>query len=90
MKLDPFAASLVHKSEQSIRSAHLTLQAGDPDTAVNRAYYAMFNIARAALLSAGVPEGDLPRFVRSVQKEFGLETPDKHATAEKDSSQKLE
>ena len=27
-------------------------------------------------------------FVRAVQKEFGLETADKHASAEKDSSQK--
>jgi uncharacterized protein (UPF0332 family) len=37
------------------------LQERDPDGSVNRSYYAMFDIARAALLSAGVREDDLPR-----------------------------
>jgi len=34
---------------------------GDYDGAVNRSYYAMFDIARAALLRAGVTEDRLPR-----------------------------
>ena len=33
----------------------------DYDSAVNRSYYAMFDIARAALLRAGVAEDKLPR-----------------------------
>jgi len=37
------------------------LQDHDPDGSVNRSYYAMFDIARAALLSAGVREDELPR-----------------------------
>jgi uncharacterized protein (UPF0332 family) len=37
------------------------LQDRDPDGSVNRSYYAMFDIARAALLSAGVREDELPR-----------------------------
>jgi uncharacterized protein (UPF0332 family) len=53
-----------------MRSAVMSLKDGDPDSAVNRAYYAMFNIARAALLKAGVPEGDLPRTHRGVIEPF--------------------
>ena len=37
------------------------LQDRDPDGSVNRSYYAMFDIARAALLSVGVQEDKLPR-----------------------------
>jgi uncharacterized protein (UPF0332 family) len=43
-----------------MRSAHLGLEDGDHEGAINRAYFAMFNIARAALLCAGVPEERLP------------------------------
>ncbi len=43
-----------------MRSARLGLEDGDADGAINRAYFAMFNIARAALLCAGVPEEGLP------------------------------
>jgi hypothetical protein len=35
--------------------ARLSLENEDPDSAVNRAYYAMFNISRAALLKAESP-----------------------------------
>jgi hypothetical protein len=37
------------------------LQDRHPDGSVNRSYYEMFDIARAALLSAGVREDELPR-----------------------------
>ena len=43
------------------------------DNAVNRAYYAMFNVARAALLSAGMPESELPRTHNGVIAAFGQE-----------------
>ena len=70
MTAQPFARSLVRKSERAIRSARLSLQNGDPDSAVNRAYYAMFNMSRAALLNLGVSEGDLPRTHRGVSEAF--------------------
>jgi uncharacterized protein (UPF0332 family) len=56
-----FARALVRKSERALRSARLNLAENDYDAAVNRSYYAMFDIARAALLRAGVAEDKLPR-----------------------------
>jgi uncharacterized protein (UPF0332 family) len=50
--------------------ARLSLENEDPDSAVNRAYYAMFNISRAALLKAGVAEGELPRTHRGISEAF--------------------
>lgn len=61
MTLPPFAYALMRKSERALKSARIDLQHADPDGAVNRAYYGMFNAARATLLAAGVSEGDLPR-----------------------------
>ena len=65
-----FSVSLVRKSERAIQIARLSLENEDPDSAVNRAYYAMFNIARAALLEAGVAEGELPRTHRGISEAF--------------------
>lgn len=50
-------AELMAKSRQALVSAQFLLNAADPDGACNRAYYAMFDAARAALLVAdtGVP-----------------------------------
>ena len=50
--------------------ARLSLENEDPDSAVNRAYYAMFNISRAALLRAGIPEGELPRTHHGISDAF--------------------
>lgn len=47
------ASDLVAKAERAINSAKLLLDAGDVDGACNRAYYAMFDAARAALLWSG-------------------------------------
>lgn len=44
---------LLHKTETALSSARLLLSAGDTDGATNRAYYAMFDAATAALLSVG-------------------------------------
>lgn len=41
---------LLAKAERALTSADLLLSAGDPEGACNRAYYAMFDSARAALL----------------------------------------
>lgn len=47
------ASDLLVKAERAIASAKLLLDAGDVEGACNRAYYAMFDAARAALLWSG-------------------------------------
>jgi uncharacterized protein (UPF0332 family) len=47
------AADLMAKARRPLKSARLVFSDGDPDSACNRAYYAMFNAARAALLAEG-------------------------------------
>jgi len=44
------AADLLDKAMRALASARLLLDSGDVDGACNRAYYAMFDAARAALL----------------------------------------
>lgn len=56
----PLVLSLVRKGTKSLETAR-ELQGHDADGAVNRAYYAIFNLARAALLTTGMAERDLPR-----------------------------
>lgn len=52
------AHDLLAKAEQALMSAQVLLNTqGDADGACNRAYYAMFGAARAALLAAGVEMG---------------------------------
>jgi uncharacterized protein (UPF0332 family) len=52
------AASLMAKAAQAVASARVLLETNDADGAANRAYYAMFDAAQAALLSSGVPAAD--------------------------------
>jgi len=47
----------VSKARQACRSARVLLNTGDVDGACNRAYYAMFDAARAALLASYAPVG---------------------------------
>lgn len=47
-------AAYMRKSEQALSSARQLLATGDADGACNRAYYAMFDAAHAALLAANV------------------------------------
>lgn len=49
------AAELMSKAFQASSSAKLLLDTGDGDGACNRAYYAMFDAARAALIASGAP-----------------------------------
>jgi len=49
------AHDLLAKAFQAAASAKLLLDTGDADGACNRAYYAMFDAARAALLASGAP-----------------------------------
>ena len=60
MTLSLLARDFRAKAVRALASAR-ELQDRDPDGSVNRSYYAMFDIARAALLSAGVREDELPR-----------------------------
>ena len=46
---------LMAKASRALASAKLLLDSGDVDGACNRAYYAMFDAARAALLSIQTP-----------------------------------
>jgi len=69
---EPFARVLVRKSQRALKVARLALNAGDSDSAVNRSYYAMLNVAQAALLSAGVAEDKLPRTHNGVSEAFRL------------------
>lgn len=53
------AHDLIDKASRAAASARLLLDAGDVDGACNRAYYAMFDATRAALIRSGasvVPE----------------------------------
>jgi uncharacterized protein (UPF0332 family) len=46
---------LLARARRSIASARLLLDSGDTNGACNRAYYAMFDAARAALLASNEP-----------------------------------
>lgn len=49
------AQDLLAKAIRAAASAKVLLDAGDADGACNRAYYAMYDAARAALLASGSP-----------------------------------
>jgi uncharacterized protein (UPF0332 family) len=49
------ATAWLVKAERAAASAKLLLEAGDLEGACNRAYYAMFDAARAALMATGAP-----------------------------------
>lgn len=51
------AQDLMAKATQAAVSAKVLLDTGDADGACNRAYYAMFDAARAALLASGADVG---------------------------------
>jgi uncharacterized protein (UPF0332 family) len=50
----------MQKAARALDSARLLLDAGDTDGACNRAYYAMFDAARAALASEADPRPRAP------------------------------
>lgn len=68
------AAELMTKAIRAAESAGLLLNAGDLDGACNRAYYAMFDAARAALLASGIQTGaEVPRTHGGVISAFSLQ-----------------
>lgn len=50
---------LITKAERACESAALLLERGDIDGACNRAYYGMFDAARAALLATGKDQASI-------------------------------
>jgi uncharacterized protein (UPF0332 family) len=61
------------KAERSLGAARLLLDNGYTDEACSRAYYAMFDAARAALLIANAPvEAEVARTHRGLMAAFGL------------------
>ncbi|HEY7296434.1 MAG TPA: HEPN domain-containing protein [Xanthobacteraceae bacterium] len=46
-------SAYLQKAQRALTGARLLLQAGDAEGACNRAYYAMFNAAHAALIAVG-------------------------------------
>jgi uncharacterized protein (UPF0332 family) len=52
----PQATQRMQKADRALASARLLLDIGDLDGACNRAYYAMFDAARAALAGDAEPE----------------------------------
>jgi uncharacterized protein (UPF0332 family) len=55
MSDDLTPAALMSKAVRACESARVLLDLNDVDGACNRAYYAMFDAARAALLASGAP-----------------------------------
>jgi len=49
------AQDLLDRAQRAVESAKLLLDAGDVNGACNRAYYAMFDAARAALIAPQKP-----------------------------------
>ncbi len=49
------AQDLLLKASRALKSAQLLLESGDVDGACNRAYYAMFDAARAGLIAVRAP-----------------------------------
>ncbi len=54
MSAAPSALSYLRKAEGALSAARLLLKANNPDGACNRAYYAMFDAAHAALFALGI------------------------------------
>lgn len=61
---------LLRKARRNIRSAQLLLADCDYDTVVSRAYYAMFYIAEALLLSKGLAYSKHSAVIAAFGKEF--------------------
>lgn len=66
--------NLLLKAEQALKSAQLLCDAGDSDGACNRAYYAMFDAARAALLSEAIESGRTHKGLINIFSERWIKT----------------
>ena len=66
--MTPKQTAFVRRAERALATAHVTLDAGDAEAAVNRAYYACFYLAQAALLGVG----EEPKTHKGTHSRFGL------------------
>ena len=67
--MSPPQPAWLEKSRRFLRSGNALLELGDPDSAVGRAYYAMFHAAEALLLSKGLEYSTH----RALQSAYGRE-----------------
>lgn len=66
------SSAFVKKAQSALDAARLLLEKGYADDACNRAYYAMFDAARAALFAVGAPvETEEARTHRGLISAFG-------------------
>lgn len=69
----PTPGELMSKAVRACASARALFELNDVDGACNRAYYAMFDAARAALLASGAPvQPDIGKTHRGLITAFGL------------------
>lgn len=68
------AQNLITKAQQALASSIILLESGDPDGACNRAYYAMFDAARAILLETGYDVGKTHKGVLNAFSEHLVKT----------------
>lgn len=68
--MTPDQEGLLGKARRNIRSARMLLADGDCDTAVSRAYFAMFYVAEALLLSKGLAYSKHSAVIAAFGKEF--------------------
>ena len=68
--MTPQQEGLFGKTRRNLRSAHILLADGDYDSAVPRAYYAMFYVAEALLLSKGLAYSKHSAVIAAFGKEF--------------------
>ena len=64
---------LLQKAARRIRSARVLVAEGDYDSAVSRAYYAMFYVAEALLLSKGLAYSKHSAVIAAFGREFAKE-----------------
>jgi uncharacterized protein (UPF0332 family) len=68
--LTPPQEALLRKASGRIRSAKILVAEGDYDSAVSRAYYAMFYVAEALLLSKGLAYSKHSAVIAAFGREF--------------------
>ena len=68
--MTPQQEGLLRKARRNLRSARVLLADGDYDSAVSRAYYAMFHVAEALLLSKGLAYSKHSAVIAAFGKEF--------------------
>lgn len=66
---EPAAQALLNKAYSALSDAKLLVEHGSPESAINRAYYAAFSAARAALLAE---EGESPSTHSGVIRRFSF------------------